>query len=291
MHKIAIATDSNSGITQREAKELGIAVLPMPFYIDGTLYYEDISLTQADFFAHLERDAEITTSQPAPGDLLAMWDELLQDHDEVIFLPMSSGLSSGCQTAQMLAEDYGGRVHVVDNRRISVTLREAALDAQRMAVAGMNGSQIRQELEQRALEASIYITVDTLKYLKKGGRVTPAAAALGTVLHFKPVLQIQGGKLDAFEKVRGMKAAKQVMLQALQNDLNERFAAEYAAGEMQLYIAYSGTDDTTALQLKQQLQELYPDDEIYLAPLSLSICCHTGSGAIGVGCGRVFKFA
>jgi len=289
VHKIAIATDSNSGITQKQAKELDVAVQPMPFYIDGELFYEDISLTQAVFFAHLERDAEITTSQPAPGDLLAMWDALLQTHDEVVYLPMSSGLSSACQTAKMLAGDYGGRVHVVDNQRISVTLRESALDAQRMVQAGMTGSQIRQELEKRALEASIYITVDTLKYLKKGGRITPAVAALGTVLHFKPVLQIQGGKLDAYENVRGMKAAKQVMLQALQKDLRERFAKEYAAGEMRLYIAYSGTDDSAALQLKEQLQELYPNDEIYLAPLSLSICCHTGSGAIGVGCGRKYK--
>ena len=204
MGNVAIMTDSNSGITQRLAKELGIYVLPMPFYIDGQLYYEDITLSQEEFYHKLEHDAEISTSMPATGDVMDMWDKLLKDYDEVVHIPMSSGLSSSCAAATALAEEYGGRVHVVDNQRISVTLRQSAEEAKILADKGWDGKQIKDYLEKTKKDSSIYITLETLKYLKKGGRITPAAAALGTLLKLKPVLQIQGEKLDAYAKCRKM---------------------------------------------------------------------------------------
>ena len=191
MGKVVVITDSNSGITQKEAKELGIRVLPMPFYIDGEVYYEDITLTQKEFYERLTDDADISTSQPAPADVMELWEEALQEADEVIYIPMSSGLSGSCQTAMMLAEDFDGKVFVVNNQRISITQRQSVLDALEMVADGMSGKEIYDVLMREKLEASIYITVDTLKYLKKGGRITPAAAALGTVLNLKPVLTIQ----------------------------------------------------------------------------------------------------
>ena len=212
MSKIAIVTDSNSGITQAKAREMGIRVLPMPFYINGELYFEDITLTQEEFYQKLDENADISTSQPSPADVMGLWDEVLEEYDELIYIPMSSGLSASCETAEGLSREYNGRVHVVDNQRISITQRQAVLDAMEMADKGLTASQIVDVLLREKLEASIYITVDTLKYLKKGGRVTAAGAALGTVLNIKPVLQIQGDKLDAFAKVRGFKAAKAKML-------------------------------------------------------------------------------
>lgn len=219
MGRVAIVTDSNSGITQKEAKELGIRVLPMPFYINGELFFEDITLTQEEFYRRLAEDADISTSQPSPGDVIDLWDEILKEYDEIIYIPMSSGLSSSCETAIGLAKDYDGRVHVIDNQRISISQRQSVLDALEMAEKGMSAQEIDDVLMREKLEASIYITVDTLKYLKKGGRVTPAAAAIGTVLNLKPVLQIQGEKLDSYAKVRGWKAAKKAMLDAAQKDL------------------------------------------------------------------------
>ena len=226
MARIAIVTDSNSGINQAAGKELGISVLPMPFYIDGALFLEDITLSQEAFYEYLERDADISTSQPALGDVTALWDKLLADHDEIVHIPMSSGLSSSCQSALMLADDYGGRVQVVNNQRISITQRRSVLDAIQLAGQGKTAAEIREELERRKFESSIYICLETLKYLKKGGRITPAAAAIGTVLGLKPVLQIQGEKLDAYAKVRGKKAARKTMIDALRKDLDARFAQE-----------------------------------------------------------------
>ncbi|MCI9318199.1 MAG: DegV family protein, partial [Oscillospiraceae bacterium] len=209
MANVAIVTDSNSGITQKAAAELGIRVLPMPFYIDEKLYFEDITLTQEAFYQKLAQDADISTSQPTPADVTGLWDELLESYDQIVHIPMSSGLSGSCEMAMMLAAgDYADRVFVVDNQRISVTQRQSVLDAVELAGAGLGAREIRDELMRERLEASIYITVDTLKYLKKGGRVTPAGAAIGTVLQIKPVLQIQGAKLDAFAKARGWKSAK-----------------------------------------------------------------------------------
>lgn len=290
MAKVAIITDSNSGITQQEGKELGIQVLPMPFYINGELYFEDITLTQAEFYQKLEEGADISTSQPAPGDVMELWQTALKDHDQVVHIPMSSGLSSSCETAKMLANDFDGRVQVVDNQRISVTQRQAVRDAMMLAEQGLDAVAIRQRLEETKLDASIYITVETLKYLKKGGRITAAAAALGTVLNLKPVLQIQGEKLDAFSRARGMKAARATMIDAIRNDLQNRFAALNEKGEMRLQIAYSGADSAAALDWKQELQQAFPEQTFEdMDPLSLSVACHIGAGALAVTCTRVLR--
>lgn len=279
MNRIAVVTDSNSGINQAAGKELGISVLPMPFYIDGALYFEDITLTQEAFYEHLERDADISTSQPALGDVTALWDKLLEDHEEIVYIPMSSGLSSSCQSALMLAEEYDGRVQVVNNQRISITQRRSVLDAIKLAEQGKTAAEIRAELERRKFESSIYICLETLKYLKKGGRITPAAAAIGTVLGLKPVLQIQGEKLDAYAKVRGKKAARKTMIEALQKDLENRFAEEWAAGAVCLDIAYSGNPEE-AEDWKRELETAFPGQILHMDPLSLSVACHIGHGAL-----------
>ena len=282
MRKIAVVTDSNSGITQARAKEMGIYVIPMPFYINDELFFEEISLSQEEFYRKLEEDAEISTSQPSPGDVIDLWEKLLEEYEEVIYIPMSSGLSSSCEAATALSMDYDGKVQVINNQRISVTLDQSVRDAFYLAEQGKTAAQIKEILEAEKLEASIYITVDTLKYLKKGGRVTAAGAALGTVLNLKPVLQIQGEKLDAFAKVRGWKAAKRTMIKALENDLATRFAGKEK--DMVLGVAYTGTDETEALLCEQELREKFPQYDVIRAPLALSVSCHIGPGALGVGC-------
>lgn len=281
MEKIAIVTDSNSGITQEKAKKLGIRVLPMPFYIDGELFYEDITLTQEEFYQRLAEDADISTSQPSPAEVTGLWDEVLQDNDKIIYIPMSSGLSSSCETAMGLARDYEGKVYVVDNQRISITQQQSVWDAIEMRDKGMSAEEIVDVLMREKLEASIYITVDTLKYLKKGGRVTPAAAAIGTVLNLKPVLTIQGEKLDAFAKVRGIKAAKKTMLDAMERDIKERFAGK----EVHLEGAYTCSDET-AQEWKQEIAERLPGYDIVMDRLSLSVSCHIGPGAIAIACSK-----
>ena len=281
--RIGIVTDSNSGITQAQAARMGVFVLPMPFTIDGQDYFEDISLTQQEFYEKLREGSDIATSQPSPEAVMNLWDQVLGEYDQVVHIPMSSGLSGSCQTARMLAEDYGGRVQVADNRRISVTQQQAAADAVQMAGEGMDAAQIRQKLEETGPDSSIYITVDTLKYLKKGGRITPAAAALGTLLRIKPVLTIQGGKLDAFAKARTMKQAKTIMLAALSRDLEQRFE-DPEAERTHLEIAHTDSEEA-ALELKEELQAAFPKTgEIVMAPLSLSISCHIGPGALAVAC-------
>lgn len=286
MPNVAIVTDSNSGITQAEAKELGVRVLPMPFYINEELFFEDITLTQEQFYRHLAQDADISTSQPAPGDVTDLWDEVLKTCDQLVYIPMSSGLSASCETALMLAadSDYKGRVFVVDNQRISVTQRQSVLDALEMARDGMDGQAIHDVLMAERLEASIYITVDTLKYLKKGGRVTAAGAAIGAVLNIKPVLQIQGEKLDAFAKARGWKSAKKIMLDAMEKDIRERFAGQ----EVHLEAAYTCTEEE-AQKWKQELEERFPGYEIHTDKLSLSVACHIGAGSMAVACSRVVQ--
>lgn len=284
MGKIAIVTDSNSGITQKEAGQLGIRVVPMPFYINGELFYEDISLTQEEFYQRLGEDADISTSQPSLGDVMDLWKELLKDHDEVIHIPMSSGLSSSCEMAMGLAQDFDGKVFVVDNQRISVTQRQSVLDAMEMREKGMSAREIVDVLMKEKLESSIYITVDTLKYLKKGGRVTPAAAAIGTVLNLKPVLQIQGAKLDAFSKARGMKSAKRVMLAAMKKDIEERFAGK----KVHLEIAYTCTEEE-AMEWKKEVEEQFPGYEIQADRLSLSVSCHIGPGSLAIACSREYE--
>lgn len=279
MSRVAIVTDSNSGITQKQGEELGIRVLPMPFYINEELFFEDITLTQEEFYKRLAEDADISTSQPSPGDVTDLWDEILKTYDEIVHIPMSSGLSSSCETAMMLAADYGGKVFVVDNQRISITQRRSVMDAAALAKKGMSGQEIRDILMREKLEASIYITLDTLKYLKKGGRITPAAAAIGTVLNLKPVLQIQGEKLDAFSKTRGLKSAKKTMLDAMEKDLTQRFAGK----EMHLDLAYTCSMED-AVQWKKEVEARFPGYEIHMEPLSLSVSCHIGFGAVAIGC-------
>ncbi len=284
MKKVAIATDSNSGITQAEAQALGIRVLPMPFYINEELFFEDVTLTQEAFYRRLAEDADISTSQPSPGDVTDIWDQLLEEYDQVVYIPMSSGLSASCETALMLASDYRGRVFVADNQRISITQRQSVLDALEMSKAGMDGQAILDVLIRERLESSIYITVDTLKYLKKGGRVTAAGAAIGTVLNIKPVLTIQGAKLDAFAKARGWKAAKKIMLDAMERDIAQRFAGQ----EIHLAAAYTCTDEE-AQEWKGELEARFPGYEIHMDRLSLSVACHIGAGSMAVGCSRVVR--
>lgn len=287
MSKIAIVTDSNSGITQSDGKTMGITVLPMPFYINEELFWEDITLTQEEFYKKLEEDADISTSQPAPGDVMDLWDGLLKEYDEIIHIPMSSGLSSSCETAISLAAEYDGKVQVVNNQRISVTQKQSVIDAMNLRDAGKSAAEIKAVLEAEKFESTIYITVDTLKYLKKGGRVTPAAAALGTVLNLKPVLQIQGEKLDAFAKVRGWKVAKKTMLKAIEDDLNGRFAGR-DTDELVLGMAYTG-NEAEAEEWKQEIHEKFPQFEIMASPLSLSVSCHIGPGALAVTCTKRVK--
>lgn len=281
MGKIAIVTDSNSGITQDRGKELGIYVLPMPFFIDGELYFEDITLSQEQFYEKLGADSDISTSQPSPGNVMELWEKVLQENDEIVCIPMSSGLSSTCATATSIAAEYKGRVQVVDNQRISVTQEQSVYDAMTLRDQGMNAKEIKEILEKEKFQSSIYITVDTLKYLKKGGRITPAAAAIGTVLNLKPVLQIQGEKLDAYAKVRGWKAAKKTMLNAIEKDLNERFAD--VKEQMVLGMAYTCTKKE-AQEWKQEIMDRFPGYDIVEGPLSLSVACHIGPGAMAVTC-------
>lgn len=281
MAKVAIATDSNSGISQAMANELGIRVIPMPFTIDDTLYFEDVTLTQEQFYEKLRSDCTITTSQPAPGDVMDLWDKLLEENDQVVYIPMSSGLSNSCETALMLAEDYDGKVFVVNNQRISVTQKRSVLDAIELAKQGKSGAEIKDILEDMKLESSIYITVDTLKYLKQGGRVTPAAAAIGTILNIKPVLQIQGEKLDSFAKARGFKQAKKIMLDAVEKDIHERFCGQ----KVHLHAAYTCSEED-AQAWKQEIEERFPGYAVDMDKLTLSIACHIGPGAIAIACTR-----
>ena len=285
MSKVAIVTDSNSGITQERGKELGIFVLPMPFFIDGELYLEDITLSQSEFYEKLGADSDISTSQPSPGEVMDLWDKVLEEYDELVCIPMSSGLSSTCATAITLAAEYDGRVQVVDNQRISVTQEQSVLDAMNLREEGKSAAEIKEILEKEKLQASIYITVDTLKYLKKGGRITPAAAAIGTVLNLKPVLQIQGEKLDAYSKVRGKKQAKRVMLKAMQEDWNTRFKEYSEAGEMCLQMAYAGNREE-AEEFRKEVEAAFPGVDIQMDPLSLSVACHIGHGALAIACSK-----
>lgn len=282
MGNVAIVTDSNSGISQAEGKELGIYVIPMPFLVDGKLYFEDVDMNKEQFYHFLENDADLSTSQPSPGDVMDLWDKLLKEYDEIVHIPMSSGLSASCSTAMGLARDCDGKVQVVDNQRISVTMQQSVMDAKHLVAAGKSAAQIKEILEKEALESSIYLMVDTLKYLKKGGRITPAAALLGSALNLKPILQIQGDKLDAYKKVRGVKAAKKNMLEAMKKDVEGRFSDYVTKGQLKLHVAYT-TDEETAKQWKEEVQNMFPDIAITrMDPLSFSVTCHTGPGVLAI---------
>lgn len=286
MSKVAVMTDSNSGITQNEAKEMGITVLPMPFIIDGETCYEDISLTQEQFYEKLAQNVNVSTSQPSVEDVLKYWDKALEDADELVYIPMSSGLSGSCSTAQMLSQDYGGRVQVVDNQRISVTQRQSAMDAMELAGRGMNAVQIRDLLEQEKMQSSIYIMLDTLSYLKKGGRITPAAAALGTALRLKPVLQIQGEKLDAFTIARTKKQGVTKMINAMETDIKERFGGLDNIDNIHIEVAHTANEEAAREFVEELRKHFGVKEEIICDPLSLSVSCHIGPGALAIACSK-----
>lgn len=283
MSKVAIITDSNSGITQSEAREMGVFVLPMPFMINEQTFFEDIDLSQAEFYEKLATGADISTSQPSPEAVMNLWDEVLKDYDEIVHIPMSSGLSGSCQSAMMLAQDYEGRVQVVNNQRISVTQRQSCLDAKLLAAKGMSAKEIKDFLETDKFNSSIYIMLDTLYYLKKGGRITPAAAAIGTLLKLKPVLQIQGEKLDAFAKARTTNQGKSIMINAIKADIENRFGGDTEDKHIWLQIAHSDNEEA-ALAFKEEILEVFPGYDIYIAPLSLSVACHIGPGSLAFAC-------
>lgn len=277
MKKVAISTDSNSGITQEEASKLGVFVIPMPFTINGKDYFEDINLTQDQFYDFLASDADVSTSQPSVAAVQDLWDDILKEYDEIVYIPMSSGLSGSCDTAQMLSQDYDGRVEVVDNQRISVTQKQSVIDAKKLADNGFSAKEIKEILLRDKMKSGIYIMVDTMKYLKKGGRVTPAAAVVATVLGIKPVLQIQGGKLDAFAKVRGVRQAHKVMLDALKKDMETRVIPENA----EIAVAHTKNPEE-AEKIKEEILSLYPGREVIVDALSLSVSCHIGPGSLAV---------
>ena len=282
MSKVIVVTDSNSGITQIQSKELGVVVLPMPFYIDNEMYYEDIDLTQEQFYEKLTQGGEIKTSMPLVGDVTDKWDELLKEYDEIVYIPMSSGLSSSCETAIMLAEDYDGKVQVVNNQRISVTMKLSVYDAKKLADAGKSATEIKEILEAMKFESTIYIMVDTLEYLKKGGRITPAAAAIGSLLKIKPVLQIRGEKLDSFAKARTVKQAKQIMMDAIAKDMDE--VLHDPTGENTIIAMAHTQNEEEIAKFKAEVEERFPGHDIFVDPLSLVVSSHIGPGALAVTC-------
>ncbi|MFQ7211617.1 DegV family protein [Blautia massiliensis (ex Durand et al. 2017)] len=284
MKSIAIVTDSNCGMSPTQVKDLGIYMLPMPFFIDDKEYLEDIDMNQSEFFQHLEQNpgCRVSTSQPTPESVTTLWDKLLKDYDEIVHIPMSSGLSSSMQTARMLAEDYDGRVRVVNNQRISGTLRYSAIEAIQQAKNGLSADEIGTWLEKNRFDSSIYITVATLKYLKQGGRITPAAAALGTMLRLKPVLQIQGEKLDAFSKARTMTQAKSTMTKAIKDDIADRFGEK-----INLDVIHSHNLEA-AEEFRKEVLTTFPNiGEVNIFPLSLSVSCHIGPGSLALTCSKV----
>lgn len=281
--KVAIMTDTNSGILPNEGAEKGIYVLPMPFIVDGENYLEGVSITHKQLYEYMRQDLDVSTSMPSPGSIMDMWKQIFADgYDEIVYIPMSSGLSSSCASARSFAEEYDDKVQVVDNHRISVTLLESVYDAKYMADNGKSAKEIKEHLEKTAYDASIYITVDTLKYLKKSGRVTPAAAAIATMINLKPILTIQGEKLDSYAKVRGLKQSEHRMIEALKHDLKTRFAN---VPKEKIRVATAGTieDPADAENWRLAVQEAFPEYEVYYMPLSCSIACHTGIGAVGIG--------
>lgn len=288
MSKIAVVTDSNSGITPKEASELGVYVIPMPFMIDRQTYYENIDLDQEQFYEKLEGDTDIITSQPTPSSILELWDDLLKKYDEIVHIPMSSGLSGSCQSAHMLAQDYDEKVQVVNNQRISITQKQSVRDALMLIEKGYDAKQIKEVLEEDKFNSSIYIMLDTLKYLKKGGRITPAAAALGTVLRLKPVLQIQGEKLDAFAKARTINQGKNIMINAIRNDMINRFGGVDPEACV-IQMAHTHNDEMIQ-EFKKEVEEAFPGFIVSdVDPLSLSVSCHIGPGSLAIAVTKILK--
>ncbi|WP_022748375.1 DegV family protein [Lachnobacterium bovis] len=280
MSKVVVVTDSSCAFTQDEAKKVGVEIVPLPFYINGEIKYEDVDLTQEDFYQKLQEGVELKTSMPLLGDVTDKWDELLEKYDEVVYIPLSAGLSSSCETAIMLAQDYDGRVQVVNNKRVSVTLKRSVYDAVELAEQGKSAKEIKEILEKTAYDSSIYIMVDTLSYLKKGGRITAAAAAIGTLLKIKPVLQIQGDKLDAFSKARTIKQAKSTMIKAIKDDFEKKYN-DPEGKNMYIQVAYTHNLED-ALAFKEEVENEFPGIEVKMDPLSLCIACHIGPGSLAV---------
>jgi len=288
MKKVAVVTDSNSGISQEEAKKMGCFLIPMPFIIEGEEFFEGVSLSQEKFYELQKSGKRITTSQPNINDIVTLWKNILKDFDEIVHIPMSSGLSQSCETAQSFAEEFEGKVQVVDNKRISITMKGSVLDALNMAKDGKSAKQIKAFLEETALHSSIYLVVDTLKYLKQGGRITPAAAAIGTVLNIKPVLQIQGGKLDSLAKVMNIRTAKAKMLEALKKDLEGRFSEFVKDGSLHLAVAHTCNEDA-AKEFAEEIKALYSKIKFdFVDALSLSIATHTGPKVLACGCYQMY---
>ncbi len=287
--KIAILADSNSGITQKMAKEMGVFIIPTPFFINDNIYYEDVTMSQEDFYKALKDDKiDIKTSMPSIGDTADLWDKLLEEYDELVYIPISSGLSGTCEAATMLSKDYDGKVEVVNNRRVSVTQFQSILDALFLAENGKSAKEIKHILEEHSANSAIYVALDTLKYLKKGGRITPAAAAIGTLLNLKPILQIQGDKLDAYAKCRGKAQARKGMIDAVKNDLETRFKPQATNKNLSLYLAYSGNLEE-AQSWKEEVSAAFPDYEINMQPLSLSVASHIGHGCLAIACSEMIK--
>ena len=285
MKSIGIVTDSHSSITQEEGKRIGVRVLPMPFYIDGACYYEGVNLSREEFMAKLEGGADVSTSQPSPADVMNLWDEALKDYKQILYMPLSSGLSGSCMIAAAMAEEdkYKDKVFVVDHGRTGTPLHRSILDALELIGEGYEAFQIKEIIEDCRDKMSIYIGVDTLEYLKKGGRVTPAAAAIGSVLHIKPVLQLDVGKLDSYKKCRGFAKAKKLMIEAVRNDLDTRFKEWYEKDEVCLMAASTASPDETEKWVRE-IEEAFPRHPVMCDYLSLGVCCHTGAGALGIGC-------
>ena len=282
MPRVLIMTDSNSGMSKEEAAKHGVAVLPMSFIINGKVYYEGVDISHEAFFEKLSQGAEPMTSQPAPGEVMDMWNQYLKRYDEIVYIPMSSGLSKSYETAYMLSQDYDGKVQVLDSKRVSVPQKQLVLDAVMLAKEGMSAQVIREELEKDALSFTIYITVDTLKYLKRGGRITAAAAMFGTMLNVKPVLMVKGDKLDAYEKVRGMKAGRRVMIAAIRKEIEENFREELEKGQLCIHMAHSSMDEETVAEWKAQIEEAFPELPLHADMLTLSLSCHIGPGGLGI---------
>lgn len=288
MKTVAVITDSNSGITPEEAEKLGIYVVPMPFIVDGEIYYEGLNLTNDKFYEIQKSGTRITTSQPNINDIVALWENVLKEYDEIVYIPMSSGLSQSCETAKSFAQQFEGRVQVVDNRRISVTMKASVIDAINLAKEGRNARQIKEYLEETAGDSSIYLVVDTLKYLKQGGRITPAAAAIGTVLNIKPVLQIQGGKLDQYAKVINIRSAKSKMIDAMKKDLEGRFRSLVSEGKMRLAVAHTMNEEN-AKEFAEEIKKTFPNVELeFIDALSLSVATHTGPKVLAVASYKVY---
>ncbi len=279
--RTGIVADSNCGIRAEEAEKLGVHILPMPFFVNEMLFFEGVTLSEDDFYNYLDKGADISTSQPSPGDVMEFWDKLLKEYDELLVIPMSSSLSSTCETAMMLSKEYNGKVVVTDNKTISVTQRQAIFNALKLRDEGKNASDIKEALEFNRKMTNIYIMVDTLKYLKKGGRVTPAAATIGAVLNIKPVLCLETEKLDSFAKARGGKQARKIMLDAMEKDLQEKFKGE----TMNIFIAHT-CESSVVKKWVEEVEKRFPDHRIKCDSLSLSIACHVGPGSLAIACAK-----